>query len=137
MDRTKDPNYIAKLEKAISEKYGSEAVQNPRRNWTPEKEANFIEQLRAANLKIKELERKIEKIEVDGVLVSQKLLIRETNRSCPVCSKYSFESKDDVYMNKFDCCFMCYIQHVEDRETRWNQGWRPKSGDKETNGNDT
>ena len=137
MDRTKDPNYIAKLEKAISEKYGSEAVQNPRRNWTPEKEADFIEQLRAANLKIKELERKIEKIEVDGVLVSQKLLIRETNRSCPVCSKYSFESKDDVYMNKFDCCFMCYIQHVEDREARWSQGWRPKSGDKETNGNDT
>ncbi len=137
MARIKDPNYVAKLEKAIAEKYGSEAVQNPRGNWTPEKEADFVEQLRTANLKIKELERKIEKIEVDGVLVSQKLLIRETNRSCPVCSKYSFESKDDVYMNKFDCCFTCYIQYVEDREKRWQQGWRPKSGDKETNGNDT
>lgn len=137
MAEKKDPNYVARIEKAIAEKYGKEAIQNPRGNWTPEKEADFVEQLRAANLKIKELERKIEKIEVNGVLVSQKLLSRETNRSCPVCNKYSFESKDDVYMNKFDCCFTCYIQYVEDREERWANGWRPKSGDKQTNGNDT
>lgn len=137
MAKKKDPNYVARVEKAISEKYGSEAVQNPRANWTPEKEADFLEQLKIANSRIRELERKIEKIEVNGVLVSQKLLNRETNRSCPVCTKYSFESKDDVYMNKFDCCFNCYIQHVEDREERWAKGWRPKSGDKQTNGNDT
>jgi len=137
MSGKKDPNYIAKLEKAIAEKYGTETVQNPRANWTPEKEENFVEQLRAANLKIRELERKIEKIEVNGVLVSQKLLSRETNRSCPVCNKYSFESKDDVYMNKFNCCFTCYIQYVEDREERWANGWRPKLGDKQTNGNNT
>ena len=137
MAEKKDPNYVARVEKAIAEKYGSEAIQNPRANWTPEKEADFIEQLKSANLRIRELERKIEKIEVNGVLVSQKLLSRETNRSCPVCKKYSFESKDDVYMNKFDCCFGCYIQYVEDREERWANGWRPKSGDKQTNGNNT
>ena len=125
MAEKKDPNYVAKLEKAIAEKYGSEAVQNPRGNWTPEKEADFVEQLRTANLKIKELERKIEKIEVDGVLVSQKLLIRETNRSCPVCSKYSFESKDDVYMKKFQCCHQCYLQWIQGKEERWLSGWRP------------
>jgi hypothetical protein len=137
MARKKDPNYVAKLEKAIAEKYGSQAVQNPRANWTPEKEADFVEQLKSANVRIRELERKIEKIEVNGVLVSQKLLSRETNRSCPVCEKYSFESKDDVYMSKFECCFRCYIQYVEGREERWTNGWRPKSGDKQTNGNDT
>jgi hypothetical protein len=137
MDEKKDPNYVIKLERAIAEKYGKEAVQNPRGNWNAEKEAAFIEQLRSANLRIQELERKIEKIEVNGVLVSQKLLNRETNRTCPVCSEYSFNPKDDVYMNKFNCCFPCYIQHVEDREKRWVAGWRPDSGDKKTNGNDT
>jgi len=133
----KDPNYVVKLEQAIAKKYGKETVQNPRGNWTPEKEVAFVEQLRATNLRIQELERKIEKIEVNGVLVSQKLLNRETNRTCPVCSEYSFDPKDDVYMNKFKCCFPCYIQHVEDREERWGSGWRPDSGDKKTNGNNT
>jgi predicted Holliday junction resolvase-like endonuclease len=137
MAAKKDPNYIVKLEKAIAEKYGAETVQNPRGNWTPEKEAIFIEQLKTANLRIQELERKVEKIEVNGVLVSQKLLNRETNRTCPVCSEYSFNPKDDVYMSKFQCCFPCYIQYVEDRETRWAKGWRPDTGDKKTNGNNT
>ena len=39
---------------------------------------------------------------------------------------YSFESRDDVYMNKYECCHSCYIQYVEDREERWKAGWRPK-----------
>ena len=38
----KDWDYIAKLEKAISQKYGSEAVQNPRSNWNDEKEKWFL-----------------------------------------------------------------------------------------------
>jgi hypothetical protein len=33
-----DPNRIAAIEKAIAEKYGKEAVQNPRGNWTETKE---------------------------------------------------------------------------------------------------
>lgn len=129
MSKNKDPNYVAKVEKAITEKYGEETVQNPRSNWTPEKEAKFVEQLRQANMRIQELERKVAKIQVDGVLVSQKLLSKDTCRSCPVCNKYSFESKDDVYMNKFKCCFECYIQYVEDREERWASGWRPTLGE--------
>ena len=55
MAKKKDPNYVARVEKAISEKYGSEAVQNPRANWTPAKEADFLEQLKAMTVKIKEL----------------------------------------------------------------------------------
>ena len=34
----KDVNEIAAIEKAISEKYGSEAIQNPKANWDEEKE---------------------------------------------------------------------------------------------------
>jgi hypothetical protein len=79
----------------------------------------------------------VEKVEVNGILVSQKLLSRETNRTCPVCEIYSFDKKDDVYMNKFKCCFGCYIQYVEDREERWKTGWRPQLGDNKTNGNNT
>ena len=62
---------------------------------------------------------------VNGVLISKKLLMRESKRSCPVCSTYSFKSNDDVYMSKFECCEKCYIQWVEGREERWKTGWRP------------
>ena len=68
-----------------------------------------------------------EKIEVDGILMSRKLLNRETTkRSCPVCGAYSFKIRDDVFMNKFDCCYNCYIQWIEGREDRWKTGWRPE-----------
>ncbi len=40
----KDYNYIAKIEKAIQDKYGEETVQNPRSNWTDEKEEEYIQQ---------------------------------------------------------------------------------------------
>ena len=28
-------------------------------------------------------------------------------------------------MNKFECCFKCFIQYVDGREERWEKGWRP------------
>ena len=43
---SKDPNYVAKIEKAIAEKYGKETVQNPRASWTPDKEEEYKRQLR-------------------------------------------------------------------------------------------
>ena len=39
--------YVAKLEKAISQKYGEEATHNPRRFWDEEKEKQYIEQIKA------------------------------------------------------------------------------------------
>ena len=66
-----------------------------------------------------------EKIEVEGVFVSKKLLNREHKRICPVCEAFSFSIQDNVYMTKFDCCKMCYFKWVEDREERWESGWRP------------
>ncbi len=134
----KDLNYIAKVEKAIKEKYGDEAVQNPRKDWDDEKEAEYIEQLKALTEKRMNASRSKERVEINGILVSKKLINKESQRTCPVCRVYSFDMKDDVYMNKFDCCFKCYIEYVDGREERWKAGWRPKvNKEKIINGNNT
>ena len=39
-----DPNRIAAIEKAIAEKYGNEAVQNPKGNWNEAKVKDYLEQ---------------------------------------------------------------------------------------------
>ena len=95
----KDPNYLVKLEKAISKKQDKLNEQN-------------------------------EKVEVDGVLISKKLLNREyAKRNCPVCKEYSFDLKDDAYMSKYECCLKCYIKFIQgmpETEEKWLTGWRPK-----------
>ena len=68
---------------------------------------------------------KADKVKVHGFLVSKKLVNRENKRECPVCTEYSFDIRDDLYMIKFECCYECYVQYVEDREERWLKGWRP------------
>ena len=124
-----DPNYVIKVEKAIADKYGADTVQHPAKDWTPEKEQAYIEQLELFNKKLRKLSEKTEKVEVQGVLISKKLLNKDSNRVCSTCETYSFNSKDDIYMNKYDCCFQCYIQWVENREERWATGWRPNKGE--------
>ncbi len=127
----KDLNDIAKYELAISKKYGKEAIQHPKADWNDEKEKEYQQQIRDLYQKEVKYREKNEKVEVDGILVSKKLFSRDENRVCPVCSAYSFELRDNVYMTKFDCCFKCYIQWVEGREDRWKTGWRPSpAGDK-------
>lgn len=122
---SKDPNYIAKLEKAITQKYGEEAINNPARFWSEDKEKEYIQQSIEERQKFAKLSEAQDKVEEDGFLINQKLLTRDHNRTCPVCRKYSFHSRDDLYMNKFEACFRCYIQYVEGREERWANGWRP------------
>ena len=122
---SKDPNYIAKIEKAISQKYGDEAIHNPRRFWSEEKEKDYATQARDAQRKFSKMAESQDKVEEDGFLINKKLLTRDHNRTCPVCKKYSFRSQDDLYMNKFDACYICYIRFVEGREEKWRSGWRP------------
>ena len=122
----KDPHYIVKLEKAIAEKYGKEAIQNPKKQWNEEKEKEYIEQSKEFYKKIQSLEEKSEKVEVDGIFIPKKLLSKKNNRTCPICKAYSFKSQDDVYMSKYECCFDCYIQYVEHNPERWQSGWRPQ-----------
>jgi hypothetical protein len=122
---TKDPNYAVKVEQAIAKKYGKETVVNPKSQWDDEKEKEYLQQLKESfspDAKTEDLEKE----EVYGVFIPSKLLKEESKRSCPICSTYSFKSNDDVYMTKFECCFKCYVQWVEGRESRWKTGWRPE-----------
>tara|TARA_R110002020_G_scaffold74871_2_gene191116 strand:+ start:1028 stop:1414 length:387 start_codon:yes stop_codon:yes gene_type:complete len=127
MTKKLDLNDIAKFEQAIAKKYGLEAIENPRKHWNDEKEKDYQEQLKELSKKEHAIEEKDDKVELDGFLISKKLLNKETTkRVCPVCSAYSFKITDDVFMKKFDCCYKCYIQWVDGREERWLLGWRPK-----------
>ena len=123
--KSKDPNYAIKIEQAIAKKYGEDAVQHPKKHWDDEKEKEYLTQIKQF---YKVDNQQGDEVEVDGILISKKLLTRESKRSCPVCNTYSFKSNDDVYMSKFDCCEKCYIQWIEGREERWKQGWRPNNG---------
>ena len=131
MTEKKNWDLIAKIEKQIKEKYGEEAVKSPAQGWTDEQEEEHLEKLRLAALKQREMESGLEKVELSqGVFVTKKLLMKESNRTCPVCSAYSFDKRDDLYMSKFECCFKCYIDYVEGREDRWKTGWRPNKENK-------
>lgn len=122
--KKRDLNEIAKIEKAIKEKYGEEAIQNPKGSWDQEKEAKYLEDLKAF---YQRSSRKKKTQEAEGFLIKDKKTDNKIDRSCPVCGSYSFSSRDDLYMTKFQCCFECYIQYVEDREERWKTGWRPNN----------
>lgn len=117
---------IAALEKAIKKKYGEEAILDPRSGWTPEKEEEYSKQAEKARLKQQKAKEQRERVEINGVFVSKKLLSKEQeSRTCPVCKNYSFKSSDDVYMIKYQCCFDCWAKYVDGREQRWAEGWRP------------
>ena len=124
----KDLNYIAAVERAIADKYGDETIVNPRADWNDEKEKEYLQQMQEFYQKIRKHEDGQEKIDINGIKVSKKLLNRESLKCCPVCDSFSKESLDDVYLVKFDCCNKCYIKHVEGREEKWLKGWRPNNG---------
>ena len=123
--KKEDPNQIAAVEKAIAEKYGSETIQNPRGNWNETKEKEYLQQMKEFYQKTQLNEEWQEKIDVNGIKISKKLFNRESLKCCPVCNSFAKKSMDDVCLVKFECCFKCYIQYVEDREERWLKGWRP------------
>ena len=114
-----DLNTVAKIEQAISKKYGPETIVNPKSRWTKDKELVYLEQIKAQHKKQLKTRQDAEKINKDGFFVSKKLLIKDEDRVCPACFEYSFDPADDLYMNKYDCCYKCYMHFVEDREERW------------------
>ena len=122
---SEDSDRIAAIEQAIAEKYGAETIQNPKGNWSETKEKDYLEQSRQFYKKRRKNEEWQEKVDVNGIKISKKLLNRESLKSCPVCGSFPKKSMDDVCLVKFDCCGTCYIQHVEGREERWLKGWRP------------
>ena len=120
--KKKDLNEIAKIEKAIKDKYGSDAIQNPKSTWDEKKEKKYLKNLQNFYSKKKKREN-IEQAE--GFTIKNRTRSEQPPRTCPVCGSYSLKATDDLYMTKFECCFECYIQYVQGREERWKSGWRP------------
>ena len=125
MSNKKDYTYIASVEKAITEKYGKETVQDFRSDWSKEKEEIYLSQLKSRNNKKTEIKNTKQIIEAGDAIIRKRAGGKKPSRTCPVCKTYSFSSKDDLYMNRFQCCYRCYVDFVEGEEQRWRDGWRP------------
>ena len=117
--KDKDWDYIASLEKAIAKKYGEIAIKNPVSDWNEKKENDYLEQLKEMRRQEADRITATNKIDVGGFFISEKLINRETNRQCPLCGVYSFNNRDELYMNKFKCCSECYVKHFEGIEHNW------------------
>ena len=124
-----DQDYIVAVEKAICEKYGEDASRDVRYFWDKDKEAEYKKQLKELSVKSSEQARNKEQIEKNGYLLLKKNIKTKLHVNCPLCSERTRKIFDDVKIEKFGCCQKCYIDFVEDREDRWDSGWRP---DKET-----
>jgi hypothetical protein len=109
VSKKKDYNTIAAVEKAIAKKYGANTVKDFRSDWDEVYEKEYLLQLKDRNLKENRKNNKQKK----------------ENRTCPVCKTYSFSARDDLYMNRFKCCYLCYVDFVERREEEWAAGKRP------------
>jgi len=121
----KDWNYIASVEKAIAEKYGKTSSQDFRSDWEPAKEEYYLDQLREARSQKENRQSKQDTYEAGDITITKRTNKIKTERACPVCKTYSFSRRDDLYMNRFECCEHCYIVFVVNREERWREGWRP------------
>ena len=71
--KKKDPNYVVKLENAIKEKYGEDAIQHPKRDWNEEKEKQYLGDLKKLYASRREDETP-DKVEINGVFVASKLI---------------------------------------------------------------
>jgi len=105
----KDINYIQALEKAVREKYGDIATMNPKHFWDENKEKEYIEETKKAVKKEYISKDSKEKVEIDGIMVSKRVLTNSIDRTCKHCGSYSFKKEDDLYLNKYKCCYKCYV----------------------------
>ena len=92
----KDLNYVAAVEKAISEKYGKEAVQDFRSTWEAEREESYLVQLKNRRTKLQTLKDRKKFFLVGDVEIKKKHNAEQPNRTCPVCKTYSFSSRDEL-----------------------------------------
>lgn len=109
----KDINYLQALEKAVREKYGDVATMNPKHFWDESKEKQYIEEYKEVSKKEYISDSSKEKVELDGIMVSKKIINNSVDRTCKHCGCYSFRREDDVYLNKFNCCYKCYVLKEE------------------------
>jgi len=121
----KDPNYIAAVEKAITEKYGKDTVQDFRHEWEEQKEKEYLNQLKEMRIKRDKYSTKKDEVIVGDVKITKRRTRQKDDRTCPVCKTYSFSQKDDLYMNRFKSCYLCYLDFIIGREKAWKSGERP------------
>jgi len=123
MSNKKDIEEIAAVERLLAEEYGEQAIKNFRSDWDETKEKKYLSQIKAISKKSQSKDSI--KVDVGGIFIPKAVIDKKNNRSCPVCKTYSFSSKDDLYMNRFKCCYECYIEFVQGREDRWSKGYVP------------
>ena len=135
MQGEKDLNYIAAVEKAISKKYGEDAITHPLKGWTSEKEEQYLAQAQ----EIQDLEddepRDAEYEELNGVLIHKKLIKKRKGKYCSTCRAKVKNLDDDTCYTKYETCFKCYVTYIEGRKDRWEKGWRPQNVTRNTTDN--
>jgi len=114
------PNYdykqISALEKAIEEKYGQQAILNPSDLWTPEKEKVYLDQVRSVEKYYRQQPHE-QCVDQGGFIMKEKLVNKNNFKNCLLCNKQAYKSEDEIYMQKFNSCFRCYILKIEGRTT--------------------
>jgi hypothetical protein len=123
-------NEIAKklLMEKIAEKYGADVLEEEYgTNLSTEKLAQQVKELKVKEASIyNDKEFDPDKSE----MIDKMMLIKNKFENCPTCDKYQiyFNINDDVYLEAYNCCHQCFIEHIDGREERWKSGWRPKNG---------
>lgn len=108
-------NEKERLEKAIREKFGEEAVQNLKNGWNLEKEKNYKEQV--AKVQYREQSDYNEEHRENFIIKSK--IKNHITKKCIVCEHYIYKKNDFYSYLKFNTCEHCYIQYIEGREDKW------------------
>lgn len=117
MNKNKDWDKVALLERAVEEKYGNEAIKNLKQFAVDVSEEDK-----------QEFSFKVYRTTEKNVTLKHSELINDSN-SCPCCGKYHiyFTIYDDINISRFDACATCFYKYIDGREERWLSGWRPKN----------
>ncbi len=122
---TVDAQTVAALEKAVAEKYGKDAVQDFRSEWKEEDEKRYLAQLEKRTKLSLQKEKPTHIIDDGEIEIKTHRTEKTQDRTCPVCKTYSFSPQDDLYMNRFKACRLCYYDFIFCREDDWMSGKRP------------
>lgn len=103
---------IGQIEEEVSKKYGEDARELLKDSWDEEKEKNYIDDLK----KIKTYYKNSNSIiKSDGICVAKKLLEKKSQKKCKFCNKLIYSIDDLTYLESYESCFKCYVQHIEGR----------------------
>ena len=104
MKKEKDLNYIVNIEKAIQDRWGDAAVENPASHWDDKKEKEYLKQLRE---RIQNEGPPSSTKEHEGILVTSKLFNNRRVDRCPKCDTYKLSKRDKVLVKKVGHCQHC------------------------------